>query len=273
MPRKANVLIKYTSANTSKTKTSSKSSKNTDNASNEIEYTIKSSDTLWSIAKQYLGEGIKYTEIYKQNKDIIEKVAKQHNLANSDNGHWIFPGTKIKITSGTTQEVHTANKSNKSVSENISAKVTAFTYTDVANGKSDSISINILDIDKEWLGDGMPVKGSSVEATIKTSEWEYGSEAFNCGTFELDDISFSGRPLECQLSAVSAPTNDDFKTKTRTVTWQSTTLKDIAQKIADRANVKLYYSGDSIKITEREQNKKTDSAFLKELCDMYDFFF
>ncbi len=35
-------------------------------------YTVKSGDTLWNIAKKYLGNGSKYTEIYSLNKNKIQ---------------------------------------------------------------------------------------------------------------------------------------------------------------------------------------------------------
>ena len=35
-------------------------------------YTVKAGDCLWNIAKQYLGNGAKYTEIYNLNKDKIK---------------------------------------------------------------------------------------------------------------------------------------------------------------------------------------------------------
>lgn len=60
-------------------------------------YTIKSGDTLWAIAKRNYGNGAEYTKIYNANKDLIEKVAKQHKRKSSDNGHWIYPGTTITI--------------------------------------------------------------------------------------------------------------------------------------------------------------------------------
>ena len=34
-------------------------------------YTVKSGDTLWAIAKKYLGDGSRYPEIYEANKSII----------------------------------------------------------------------------------------------------------------------------------------------------------------------------------------------------------
>ena len=35
-------------------------------------YTVKSGDCLWNIAKKYLGDGSRYTEIYNLNKDKIK---------------------------------------------------------------------------------------------------------------------------------------------------------------------------------------------------------
>ena len=55
---------------------------------------------MWLIAKKYLGSGNKWKTIYKANKDIIEKTAKKYGKSGSANGHWIYPGTKLKITKG-----------------------------------------------------------------------------------------------------------------------------------------------------------------------------
>ena len=60
-------------------------------------YTIKSGDTLWSIAEKQLGSGSKWKTIYNANKDIIESTAKKRGYKSSDNGHWIFPGVKLTI--------------------------------------------------------------------------------------------------------------------------------------------------------------------------------
>lgn len=69
-------------------------------------YVVKTGDTLWSIAEQFLGSGSKWKTIYDQNKTIIETTAKKRWKAagftstakDSENGHWIFPGTKLLIT-------------------------------------------------------------------------------------------------------------------------------------------------------------------------------
>lgn len=231
-------------------------------------YTVKRGDTLWAISKEYLGAGNRYTEIYNLNKDIIEKTARNHGKTSSDNGYWIWEGTVLLIPGSEGKNSKTTTVEAK---DNISSQVSAFTYVDVASGKSDSVEITLMNIDKGWLSDKMPQKGATINATINTKEWGQGSPSFSCGSFIIDDISFSGRPLECVINGLSVPANNDFKTKKKTITWQSTTLRDIAQKIADLAGVELFYSGSNIKVSEVEQSSETDSAFLCELCEKYDF--
>lgn len=62
-------------------------------------YTIKSGDTLWKIAAMpiHYGDGTKWQDIYKANKDIIESTAKKYGYSSSNNGWWIFPGVKLTI--------------------------------------------------------------------------------------------------------------------------------------------------------------------------------
>lgn len=60
-------------------------------------YKVKSGDTLWKIAKKYLGSGTKWTKIYAANKSVIEKAAKKRGKKSSDKGHWIYPGTVLNI--------------------------------------------------------------------------------------------------------------------------------------------------------------------------------
>ena len=239
-------------------------------------HTVVSGDTLWAIAKRYYGSGAKYTVIYDANVDVIESTARAHGKANSSNGHWIWPGTVLVIPGDgeaqqTTTSLVTSGTSNPQLGEKISAQATAFSYTDVASGQSDSVSITLYDLDKEWMGSLMPKRGARLGASLTLTNWngEEGVETFDCGNFILDDISFSGRPLSCVLGGVSVPAMDDFKSKPRTKTWEKTTIGDIASEIAGRAGVSLHYEAGAIQIAEIEQNKQTDSAFLYSLCEKY----
>lgn len=67
-------------------------------------YKVKAGDTLWEIAEKYYGEGIEWSLILDENRDIIEKTARDAWGAaginrGSQNGRWIFPGTILKIPS------------------------------------------------------------------------------------------------------------------------------------------------------------------------------
>lgn len=159
-------------------------------------------------------------------------------------------------------------KGNKKLGKLIKKNLESFTYTDVASGKSDSISATVANLDMEWMGDNMPPKGAEITMTIVPKYWG-STKAFECGTFIIDDISFSGRPLTCNIGGVSTPTMQDFKSEPRTKTWEKATLKDIASKLGHAAGINVYYEGDSIQIKEYEQNNQTDSAFLYSLCEKY----
>lgn len=67
------------------------------------DYTVVSGDTLWGISRRFYGDPTKWTTIYNANKTTIENTARQYGRASSSNGHWIYPGTKLKIPVTTTK--------------------------------------------------------------------------------------------------------------------------------------------------------------------------
>lgn len=60
-------------------------------------YVVKKGDSLWKIAKKELGDASKRTSIYNLNKSVIETAAKKNGRKSSSGGHWIYPGTKLKL--------------------------------------------------------------------------------------------------------------------------------------------------------------------------------
>lgn len=275
LPRKAEISITYDET-IAKAVNEGEDYKTEENISGAI-YVVKPGDTLWRIAKNYLGNGTKHTVIYAANAEVIESTARAHGKNNSENGHWIWAGTVLSIpgkeTDGTneTKKEAVSLTNNSGLGERIEKKIEGFSYTDVASGQSDSISITMNDINKEWLGKYRPKKGAGIGAKIRITNWnnEGSSEEFDCGNFILDDVSFSGRPLTCIMKGVSVPTADDFKSLKKTHQWKNTTIKEIASKIAQEAGIMLCYDADIIQIQEIEQDKQTDSAFLYSICEKY----
>ena len=62
-------------------------------------YTVKKGDILMGIARKQLGNATKWKSIYNLNKKTIEAAAKKHGRKSSSNGHWIYPGTELKLPS------------------------------------------------------------------------------------------------------------------------------------------------------------------------------
>ncbi len=252
-----------------------------DGSGDNATYTVLKGDNLWNIAKRFYGNGARYMIIYNANAEAIEVAAKARGKANSYKGStagwWIWPGEVLVIpgiSGGTTQAKTVKTESTTADSrlgDKIAAQATAFSYMDVASGQSDSVSITLQDIGKEWAGKLMPQRGAGLGAKIRLTNWgsEEKTDTFDCGSFVIDDISFSGRPLSCVIGGVSVPAMDDFKSLPVTNTWEKTTIRDIASQITAKAGIALYYDADAVQIAEIEQSKQTDSAFLYAICEKY----
>lgn len=87
-------------ANNLTTSTSSNNNRGTNNKGDtSSNYTVKSGDCLWNIAKAAYGDGSKWRIIYEANKSVIESTAKKYGRSSSSDGHWIYPNTKLVIPS------------------------------------------------------------------------------------------------------------------------------------------------------------------------------
>lgn len=112
------------------------------------DWTVKSGDTLWSISKSVYGDGSKWRQIYNANKTTIENEAKKHGKADSRDGHWIYPNTKLvipdldgKSTSNTTGNNTTQTSSSSSNTSDSSTPFRLFTLNLVRNGGGVKVTI------------------------------------------------------------------------------------------------------------------------------------
>lgn len=80
-----------------KKKTKERAGKEESSGSAKGNYTVVSGDTLWGISSKYCGGSTNWTKLYDANKDTIEAEAKKRGRANSDHGHWIYPGEVLVL--------------------------------------------------------------------------------------------------------------------------------------------------------------------------------
>lgn len=163
------------------------------------------------------------------------------------------------------------NYEHVNITDEVAGSVKTLTYTDVASGKSDSLSISLQDRDRKWMGSWAPQKGDHIGATATFQDWDGEGDSWSifCGSFEVDDIAMSGPPPACTIGAVSIPRSTAFNEEERTKNWEEVTVKEIAEEIAARAGISLYYEAEEIPIKSMEQDKQTDCKFLYSVCEKY----
>ena len=147
----------------------------------------------------------------------------------------------------------------------------SFSFTDVASGSSDSISIELNDPDRRWIGGWFPQKGDRLKPTIQMFNWnsDGATEFLRCGAFVVDDFSFKGGPIKLSLKALAIPSLSGFKTTERTHTFEATNIKAIGEVIAKRNGMTLFYDAPDIAIECVAQDKKSDCSFYSELVVKY----
>ena len=146
-----------------------------------------------------------------------------------------------------------------------------FSFTESATGQSDSLSLKLINRDLRWANKWMPKKGDKMVAVIRALNWDKAGQEKDtvCGKFCVDDLSLSGPELTCEIGALSVPESQAFRVTERKKTWKNVTIQEIAQKICSRYHLSLNYDAGTIRIKNLEQNGKTDSDFLRGLCDDY----
>lgn len=157
------------------------------------------------------------------------------------------------------------------ITKDIEGSVKLFSYTDIASGESDSISLSLQDRERRWMGGWMPEKGDHVNASALFFDWSKDGDdwGFYCGSFEVDDVSISGPPAACTIGAVSIPRSTAFNEEERTKNWEDVTVQEVASEIASRAGISLFYEAPEIPIRSLEQDKQTDCKFLYSVCEKY----
>ncbi len=158
----------------------------------------------------------------------------------------------------------------KNVNKSMKAYLESFEYADVAAGDSDTITMEFADSDHKFVSSWMPKAGDVYKPSIIRKNWDkIQKDRLKCGIFYMDDFSLSGNPTKCSISAIAVPQQDGFHVTPRSTTWKNTTLKSVAEKIANRNRMSCVYDGFQVDIKEMEQSEKDDCGFLSGICDTY----
>ncbi len=157
------------------------------------------------------------------------------------------------------------------ITNNIEGSVKTLSYTDVASGESDSISLSLQDRERNWMNSWVPQKGDHISVNLMFHDWDVENDSWSiyCGSFEVDDISMSGPPPSCTIGAVSIPRSTAFNEEERTKNWEEITVQEIAMEIASRAGISLHYEAEEIPVKSMEQDKQTDCKFLYAVCEKF----
>ncbi len=167
---------------------------------------------------------------------------------------------------------------NINITASIAPYILSVGYTDFEHGQSDEVEIQIEDSNHLWQSDWYPSKGDTLKLNIgyegEKLENEFSTPAslLNCGSFEIDELEFSAPPDTITLKALAANIKKALR-QNNSVAYENKTLRQIAQEIANRHNLKLIGSIKDIKIKRITQNKKRDLEFLKNLAEEYGYIF
>lgn len=159
----------------------------------------------------------------------------------------------------------------KDISSNLDPHQLTFAYSDHAEGKGDSIDIELQDVDRTWIDENFPLKGAKLEAFIKVSNWP----AFpgqnleqRCGSFTIDSVTFKGPPNTLSIKANSIPTNTKIKARNTTKAWEDTTFRKAAEQVADENDMEVDWQSKEDPTYERlEQMDQSDLSFLQSRAD------
>lgn len=185
--------------------------------------------------------------------------------ANSCTDHWL---TRMEVVN----EMPRATELNL-LYEGKPAKIGTieqFEYVDEAEGKSDSVSITVDDIDSRWNNGWTPTHYDKIAPAIIIYRDDSDSITLQCGEFIVDDYSLSAPPLTCEINAISTPLNYGFKALPKSKIWKKVTIKRIAEEISKENKLSLVFDAeDSNVIKEKEQSFESDCSFLSKLCSDY----
>lgn len=153
----------------------------------------------------------------------------------------------------------------KDITTELEEYLTNFSFED-SEGTADTIQIDLQDKFGKWHGPWMPYKNDKITASIEiiNDKGDGKTERLECGTFFVDDSSFSGPPDAVSIKAIAIPIAKGGKDERNTRVWEGASLSQIAGDIANSAGLTLIYDAPDYKYDRVTQDQETDLSFIKK---------
>ncbi len=158
---------------------------------------------------------------------------------------------------------------NKDVSVYITPYLINFEYIDndgLDRQESDDVQIELED-SQGFFRENPPARGSSLKI-----KFGYEDRIRNAGMFFIDSYTYkasrSGDTFT--IKALAKDVKSSFR-EIKTVAFENTTLKTIAQQLASRHGYQLDFAGPDLFFKRITQQEKTDLKFLADLCNLYGY--
>jgi len=160
------------------------------------------------------------------------------------------------------------SKNETDVSADIAKDLLSWSYLDKESGQADEISLQLKDETGKWAGSWRPDSGENIKMFISTGTVNKREIELYCGRFFVDYQRVSGAPRVYELKAVSVPLNMPIRKLSKTRAWETRTLSEIAGRIAEEAEMELFFdSGIDPSFQRIDQSKESDLKFLNRLCE------
>lgn len=152
---------------------------------------------------------------------------------------------------------------NRNITNDISKYMLSITYNDKQEGESDEIEIQLEDADLLWQNSWYPEKGAKLKVNLI---------GINCGVFEIDEIELNGPPDTVSIRGMATGIKNTLRTK-KSDAHENKTLRQIAEKVAQKNNLTISGTIPNITINRVTQNRETDLAFLKRISQEHGLLF
>lgn len=153
----------------------------------------------------------------------------------------------------------------KDITTDLEEYLTNFSFED-NEGTADTIQIDLQDKFGKWHGPWLPNKNDKVSAVIEifNDKGDGKTERLDCGTFFVDDSSFSGPPDAVSVKAIAIPVAKGGKDEKNTRVWENASLSQIAGDVAVSAGLALIYDASDYYYDRVAQSQETDLSFIKK---------